>query len=85
MDGSITFSRGRRNPDHGRLLDYVQRSFAARGEPQQSINRITSNLRDLRRDRENSDYKPDEIIDVDDAKSCLCRAEAIMDELGLLR
>jgi uncharacterized protein (UPF0332 family) len=82
-DPGVTFSLGRSNPDHGRLLDYLQQSFAKRALPTAMIDRVRRNLRDLRRERERADYKPDESVLAREAKECLRRAEQVLAELGL--
>ena len=79
----MTFSRGHGNPEHGRLLDYVQKSLGQRGYDQAFMNRLKNGLRDLRRDRERADYEPRDRVDERDAREGLRRAEQMLKDLRL--
>ena len=61
LPGSITFGRGWRNPEHGKLPAYVSRIAGLRETDRRTVRQA---LRRLRQRREDADYGPGITVDL---------------------
>ncbi len=72
-----TFPNGWNNPPHEKVTVYVQNNLAM---PQTQKNSIKSLMRILRQFREDADYRPHRVVNIQSARNCIRDAERIQQQ-----
>ena len=75
----ITYSKGRKNPDHGNLPKYVSQINGLKPHQQTMIKQA---IRRLRQRREDADYRPGMSVASREAKESLRNLEIVRNLLG---
>ena len=72
-----TFPNGWNNPPHEKVPEYVQNNLAVSPVSRKTIKKL---LRLLRHFRENADYRPYRVVNVETARDCVRNAQRIQQE-----